>query len=473
MMAADDELHTRARARLGTTLRGKYKLERVLGVGGMATVFAATHRNGRSVAIKLLHSELSLGNVRARFLREGHAANAVEHPGAVAVLDDDVSEDGAAFLVMELLRGESVEDAWERSARKLSFAKVLAIGYELLDVLEAAHRAGIVHRDIKPANLFLARKEDGTRALKVLDFGIARLADVAGPSATQTGLMMGTPAFMAPEQALGRTTAIGPRTDIWAVGATLFTLVSSQYVHEGENPQELMVRAATVPARKLTSVLPEAPAALAEVVDRALAFNADDRWPNAAAMRDALRAAHQATAPSVAALPSRPSLPSTCEISQPILPPTPSQANLTTANPVALRTGAPTGGDVQLLPAWRHPSVLAIAAGALIATIAVVVVAVTSHSRAPSAAAASAARVETQSTTPAPPAPSLTIPAMDVMDLPVVPIASASASATATQRASTTPTATTSTPSQNVKPGCSPPYVFDSKGVKRWKAGCL
>src|ERR1700683_574294 len=156
MSSTDDELVVRARARLGTVLRGKYRLDRVLGIGGMATVYAATHRNGNEFAVKVLHADLSMrSEIRSRFLREGHAAGSVKHPGAVQVLDDDVAEDGSAFLVMELLRGESVEILWERRHQRLPLKLVVGMGIQLLDVLEAAHARGVIHRDIKAANVFL------------------------------------------------------------------------------------------------------------------------------------------------------------------------------------------------------------------------------------------------------------------------------------------------------------------------------
>ena len=201
---SDDELLQRAQGRVGTTLKSKYHIDRVLGAGGMAVVYAATHRNKKRVAIKMLHPELSIhGDSKQRFLREGYVANSVDHPGAVSVLDDDVADDGAAFIVMELLSGEGVETVWEKRGGKLPADAVLALADQLLAVLEAAHEKEIVHRDLKPANLFLLR--DGT--LKVLDFGIARLREAvaSGPSsATQTGALLGTPAFLPPEQAGGR-----------------------------------------------------------------------------------------------------------------------------------------------------------------------------------------------------------------------------------------------------------------------------
>jgi eukaryotic-like serine/threonine-protein kinase len=281
----------RAQARVGTTLNGKYRIDSVLGIGGMAVVYAATHRNQKRFAVKMLHRELSLeGDIHARFLREGYAANTVNHPGAVAVLDDDVAEDGAAFLVMELLEGQTVDGLSERCEGRLPLHAALGIAYQTLDVLEAAHKSAIVHRDIKPANLFLMR--DGR--VKVLDFGIARLRDAtASHLATRTGAMLGTPAFMAPEQALGEVSEVGPQTDVWAVGATLFTLISGALVHEATNPSQLLVRAATMPPRSLSAVAPDTPAPVVDLVAQALAFDRAARWPTAAAMREAIERVHQ------------------------------------------------------------------------------------------------------------------------------------------------------------------------------------
>src|ERR1700749_3426012 len=125
MSAADEELIERSNARVGALLKGKYTLDRVVGIGGMATVYAATHRNGKEFAIKVLHADLSMkSDTRTRFLREGYLANRVSHPGAVAVLDDDIDEDGNAFLVMELLHGQTVETLWERNRCRLPLPMV-------------------------------------------------------------------------------------------------------------------------------------------------------------------------------------------------------------------------------------------------------------------------------------------------------------------------------------------------------------
>jgi serine/threonine-protein kinase len=287
----EDDITTRARGQVGRVLRDKWRLDRLLGVGGMASVFAATHRNGSRVAVKMLHQELSMNaEIKRRFLREGYVANAVAHRGSVRALDDDTTEDGTVFLVLELLEGRSLESRLQRNGKPLGPEEVVFIADQLLDVLEAAHQKGIVHRDIKPDNVFLT--PDGI--VKVLDFGIARLrleSDSAS-MATQTGATMGTPAFMSPEQALGKANLIGPCSDIWSVGATLYALLTGRLVHEGETANEQLILAATRPAPSLAASPGAIPLPLAQIVDRALAFERDDRWPSARAMQQALREMH-------------------------------------------------------------------------------------------------------------------------------------------------------------------------------------
>jgi eukaryotic-like serine/threonine-protein kinase len=289
----DEDLLTYAEGRIGTVLCGKYTIDRVIGVGGMAVVYAATHRNQKRVAIKMLLPGLSVRqNVRARFLSEGYAANTVDHPGAVSVLDDDTTADGAAFLVMELLVGGDVERLWEEQGRRLDARVVLAIADQVLGALQAAHAKSIVHRDIKPANLYVTH--DGS--LKVLDFGIARVRDATtdGRRATQTGQTLGTPAYMAPEQARGKPSEVDGTTDLWSVGATMFALLSGDLVHDGETATEVLVQTATQPARSLSEVAPDADPRVVAIVDRALAFDKAARWPSATAMRQAVNEAHLA-----------------------------------------------------------------------------------------------------------------------------------------------------------------------------------
>ena len=286
-MTLRDDVSCRAEARVGQILKAKWRLESVLGIGGMATVYAATHRNRSRVAIKMLHPEVALSqDVTTRFLREGYVGNAVTHPGTVRVLDDDLTEDGAPFLVMELLEGESFGARLDRDG-PFPQHEVAQLGYQLLDVLAAAHAAHIVHRDLKPDNVFLTLEG----RVKVLDFGIARLRAAAHESSasTQVGSLLGTPAFMAPEQALGRWKEVDERTDIWAVGATLFTLLTGRFVHEAEAVQEQLVLAATSKAPSVSTYRPDTPPWLASIVDKALSFGPGARYPDARSMQLALR----------------------------------------------------------------------------------------------------------------------------------------------------------------------------------------
>jgi serine/threonine-protein kinase len=291
----NDPIAARAKQRVGVTLKGKWRLESLVGVGGMAAVYSATHlNNGKKVAIKMLHAELSLDpEVRDRFLKEGRAANKVEHPGAVEVSDDDTAEDGAVFLVMELLDGETLAHRFERKARSLVIEEILLVADQVLDVLAAAHERGIVHRDIKPDNIFLTRGG----AVKLLDFGIARIREMSTQTSnTRSGSTMGTPAYMAPEQARARWDEVDARTDLWAVGATMFKLLTGRVVHTAETVNEQLLSAMTMPAPPIATLVPTAPIPVLQVVDKALAFNKDDRWANASTMQQAVRDAYQAIA---------------------------------------------------------------------------------------------------------------------------------------------------------------------------------
>jgi eukaryotic-like serine/threonine-protein kinase len=281
-----DSLDDRLRARVGTTINAKYRLDALLGVGGMAAVYAATHRNGDRVALKVLHAELSRSEgIRARFLREGYVANKIGHSGAVRVIDDEAAPDGSVYLVMELLEGQTLEQRRAATGGRLSTAEAVWVLGHVLDVLAAAHARRIIHRDIKPENVFLT-----TRGLvKLMDFGIARLLDSA--QATATGALLGTPAYMPPEQANGRNKDIDARSDVWSVGALLFVLLTGQEVHLARTTSEQMIYAATQPARSIATLMPELDPAMVQVVDVALAFDMHDRWQTVGAMGNALRSA--------------------------------------------------------------------------------------------------------------------------------------------------------------------------------------
>jgi serine/threonine-protein kinase len=281
-----DERTRSAQKRLGELVLDKWRLERLIGVGGMAAVFEATHHNGSRVAIKILHADLAgIDEIRERFLSEGYAANRVSHPGVVTVRDEGTTRDGAVFLVMDLLRGQTLAERLERGNQPFSIGEVLEITSQLLDVLVHAHERGIVHRDIKPENVFLTA--DGR--VRLLDFGIARVDTASRTHSAEAGTTLGTPAFMPPEQALGRWEELDGRCDLWALGATMYLLLSGQPVREPGSATEQLLQAMTRPVPSLGTVA-ALPRSVVAVVDRALAFDREARHPDARSMQLAVQA---------------------------------------------------------------------------------------------------------------------------------------------------------------------------------------
>jgi eukaryotic-like serine/threonine-protein kinase len=280
--------------RIGMTLKGKWTLERLLGCGGMAAVYLGVHSIGKRHAIKILHPEVAASpEVRARFEQEAHAVSLLHHPGAVEIHDYDIAEDGCPFLVMELLEGETLGQRLNRE-KQYDLRELLAIADQTLEVLAAAHTEGIVHRDIKPANLFLV--DDGN--VKVLDFGVARMLEGAKVVHTNLGTALGTPTYMPPEQARGE--AIDGRADLFAMGGTLFRAITRQRIHRCESQADMLIKMATTPAPSLASVAPHVSEDVCLVVDRALAFQRDQRYPHARVMQVDVRALLEGKTPPYA-----------------------------------------------------------------------------------------------------------------------------------------------------------------------------
>jgi eukaryotic-like serine/threonine-protein kinase len=496
-----DPLLMRAKGRLGQVLKDKWRLDVLLGVGGMASVYAATHRNGSRAAIKLLHPELSLHlDVRTRFQREGYIANAVGHDGAVKVIDDDVTDDGAFFLVTELLDGETLEDRRLRAGGRLAEDEVLRIIDQLLEVLVAAHGKGVVHRDLKPDNVFVTR--DGR--IKVLDFGIARLRETTGATTTRTSDgTMGTPAFMAPEQARGVWDEVDGRADLWAVGATMFNLLTGALVHPARSPNEQLLFAMTREARRLGQVAPSSAPGVRDVVDRALAFARDRRWPDAAQMQQAVRRAYGELRGEAIAAAAPLDVPSS--VGNRTLPRTPGEPAgpmatglPTTARPVATAPATPILGATtdRRRPVARTMAAV-VAAGAAVAVVIGVLALASSgisvgtgaHGVVPSAPPSSAAAPALASaststtavaTTGAPPSP----PEIAATDLPLAPALApvlpvGRPSGTGASRTVVPPVAPSGAPSAGassptVPAGCKPPYTIDpTSGKKHFKVECL
>jgi serine/threonine protein kinase len=268
-----------AAARVGKTLCGRWHLDRLIDVGGMAAVYAATHLDGTRGAIKILKARAEVTpEVSCAFLRGGH-------PNAVRVLDDQVDDEGNVCVVMELLEGRTLREWAQSEGGKLAPDRVLRIVDQLLDGLAALHEAGIVHRDIKPENLFLTTSGQ----VKILDFGIAWVGE-KGMNATEpkAGVVMGTPDFMSPEQARGRWDLVDAQSDLWSVGATAFTLLSGELVHNEPTLDDLLTAVFEKPARSLSAALPGAHPALVDVIDRSLQRRRADRWSDARAMQSAV-----------------------------------------------------------------------------------------------------------------------------------------------------------------------------------------
>lgn len=280
----------------GSLLGGRYALGPKIGEGGFGAVYRAEHAElKRPVAVKVLRATHVGDDGLARFRREGVNACRVQHPNALAILDSGVTDEGVAYLVMELLEGHTLEEEINRSW--LSFARCAEIVAPVCDALAVAHDAGIVHRDIKPGNIYLHRGPTGD-VPKVLDFGIAKLMG-ATPSEqriTIEGWIVGTPVYMAPER-FG-TGGYDGRSDVYAVGVLLHQLISGDVPFTAmtptgmrhDDPIALAVMHGQQPVPPLRSLEPDTPPALEALVLRALAKHADDR-PSAAELARELRAA--------------------------------------------------------------------------------------------------------------------------------------------------------------------------------------
>jgi serine/threonine protein kinase len=284
-----DSTHERSRRRIGTVLNGKWHLNALLGVGGNGTVYSAEHRNGLHAAVKILDARDVTPFQRERLQREGALSNKLAGAGGVQIYDDDETDDGKPYLVMELLLGASLDVLAAERGGTLPPALVQQYAISVLGTLDVAHEMGIVHRDVKPENIFVTTSGD----VRLLDFGVAAVAGevgIPGPA--------GTPAFMSPEQARGRSEFVDEQSDLYCVGATMFTLLSGEFVHgDAWTTNEMMIVTASHPARSLKSVLPDAPAEIVRIVDRALELHKPDRWLTADEMRAALMAADSMSAP--------------------------------------------------------------------------------------------------------------------------------------------------------------------------------
>ncbi len=272
----------------GTVFEGKYRLDRFLGRGGMGEVYAATHTMlDKGVAVKVLLPEFAENaDMVGRMTREARAASATGHPNVALVTDMGWTGD-RPFLVMELLEGETLLERTD--AGRVPLQDALSWTEQILDALEAVHGKGLIHRDLKPANLMLVPQPDGTRAIKVLDFGISKqIEGTEGATAhTKAGELIGTPRAMAPEQAMA-VKDIDARADVHAVGSVLYTMLCGEAPFQGPTITATLARVIDGGFTPASAREPSVPPALDAVIAKALSVDRENRYPSARAMRQAL-----------------------------------------------------------------------------------------------------------------------------------------------------------------------------------------
>lgn len=270
----------------GVVVGGKYRLEQKLGEGGMGSVWAAHHQQlDATVAVKLLRGDAKQQDMAGRFVQEARAAAKLGHPAIVRVFDVGQTEEGDPFIVMELLRGESLQQRLNREVR-LPATEAVRLLLPIADALRAAHAKGIVHRDIKPDNVFLV-VEDGTLQPKLVDFGIAKLeASTPDTHLTQKGVILGSPDYMSPEQARGEL-AIDHRSDVWSFCVMLHEVVAGRPPFTGANYHALLRSIVELPATPLAALY-AADAELSAIVEKGMAKDREERWESMQALGEAL-----------------------------------------------------------------------------------------------------------------------------------------------------------------------------------------
>ena len=300
---------------IGQVLDGKYRLEQELGVGGMGKVYRATRvADETPVALKVLHERLVEDEAaRQRFRREAKAAGRLGHSNAVAVTDFGETSDGRVYLVMELLEGRTLREILAKEA-PLETARAVSFMLQVSAAVAAAHAAGVIHRDLKPANIFVTQSADSPSVVKVLDFGIAKLAaeslddDDAG-SLTQMGAVVGTPRYMSPEQCEGLQ--LTPASDVYSLGVILYEMLTGMVPFSGSSPAAIALKHSSEYPRPPREISPTIPPELEIVILHALEKDAANRPSDAATFRhqllqlaDKLGLEHHAlvSSPDIAAL---------------------------------------------------------------------------------------------------------------------------------------------------------------------------
>jgi eukaryotic-like serine/threonine-protein kinase len=285
--------------RPGVVLAETYEITRLLGQGGMGAVWEAKHLRlpGKRVVVKVLLFGATDATILARFRREAEIGSRLGHPNIVQVLDFNTLADGTPYIVLELLQGESLAHRLLRGPLSLDDAK--AIVTQVGSALAAAHREGVVHRDLKPDNVFLCPTDLGGEVrdvVKVLDFGISKIRG-SNTVLTQDAALLGTPQYMAPEQATGRNDEIDARTDVFAFGAMTFEMLAGKPPFSGDTLAAVVHAIVYAPTPPLATLAPATPPAIVAAIERALEKNRDARFPDVGSFVKAVTSRSLATAP--------------------------------------------------------------------------------------------------------------------------------------------------------------------------------
>jgi serine/threonine-protein kinase len=464
----------------GSVIAGKYRVERLLGEGGMGWVVVATHMQlEQRVALKFMRSEhvSEHPDAVARFLREARAAARIQSEHVARVSDVGTLDSGAPYLVMEYLEGQDLE-ALLQSRRPIPLTTAVDYAMQACEGLAEAHAAGIVHRDLKPANLFLAKRSDGSVRVKLLDFGISKLVAIGGVpdvGMTSTQALMGSPLYMSPEQ-LRSSKNVDRRADIWSMGVILYEMFGGCSPFEADTLPEVCARIMAEPPQALGAIKPELPPALDGVVTRCLEKDPMRRFPDVASLAQALAPfgppEARATAERIARL-ARGSMPAASEVVHDL----PSGPSMPVAAPMPVgvaQTNASFTTGKSVLP--RRSPLLPIAIGGLVLGVAVtaaVVMVRGRHGDAPAAAGsaptmATTATAATSATPPAsPPEPATSATAATSAAAPTGPATTTTTQATAVQAPPATapkggvrprPTATAATTATTAKPSGTPAF---------------
>ncbi len=286
---------------------GKYRIDQQIGAGGMGAVYRAYNPDTQStVAIKLMHGgNNAIDAARQRFQREAASIAALRTRHVVSIYDFGADADGTLYLVMEYLQGHPLRNEIAPFPNVVPLARVHFIFDNALRGLQAAHKASIVHRDLKPENLFVANTDDG-EVIKILDFGIARVQQADTPNLTNSGALMGTPAYMAPEQVAGNRGQIGAHSDVYAMGVILYEMLAGQSPFHAETLSEVLSKILARTFLPLAQVRPDLPPAIAQLFERSIADDPKARFADAGALREAWMAAWSLMPPEQRSMPVPP-----------------------------------------------------------------------------------------------------------------------------------------------------------------------